>query len=120
MSREQPEYFVVTDAWEGLKGKGVALFGHSPKVDTPWPRPAELVELLAPDGSVVQIRITGIDKDMSQFPGANPGNRVVLIPRRSVQTLSLKGFRVRPLGGPAAKTSWIQRLTRAILPISQT
>jgi hypothetical protein len=120
MSREPADYFVVADVWEAAKGKGIALFGHSPQVDTPWPRPAELVELLAPDGTAVHVPITGIDKELSQFHGANPSNRLVLIPRQSVQSASLQGFRVRALRNQSDSTSWIRRLTRSILPFSQT
>jgi hypothetical protein len=100
MSLKPPEYFVVVEAFE--VPLGIVLLGHSPHADTPWPQPAEVVELVAPDGKRVQLKIAGIDESTTHIPGANPLTRLVLISRGSVQSLSLEGFHVRPLQGPAA------------------
>jgi len=100
MSPKPSEYFVVVDVFE--VPLGITLLGHSPRVDTPWPQPDEVVELVAPDGKRTQVKIAGIDESMTQIPGANPLTRLVLISRRSVQSASLQGFHVRPLHGPAA------------------
>src|ERR1700722_6567451 len=94
------EYFVIVEAYEARPG--IVLLGHSPHADTPWPQRAEVVELLGPDGTRAQLKIAGIDKSMMGLPGANPLTRLVLIPPRSVHSLSLEGFHVRPLHGPAA------------------
>lgn len=100
MPLKPSEYFVIIEAYEAPPG--IVLLGHSARADTPWPEPGEVVELVAPDGKRVQIKIAEIDQSAKEIPGANPLTRLVLISRHSVQSLALENFRVRPHHGPAA------------------